>query len=520
MESDVLSQSGIIGAAPDRPQTLVFPDDQHNRELVANVHPQTWTNPKPSGRYNLLVVGAGTAGLVSAVGAAGLGAKVAIVEKHLLGGDCLNFGCVPSKALLRAARAAYDARRAEAYGVRASGVEVDFAAAMERMRRLRADISRNDSVRRLTALGIDVFIGEAKFAARDAVEVNGQRLDFARAVIATGARPASPAIPGLAEARFLTNETVFSVPGLPRRLVVIGAGPIGCEMAQAFRRFGSDVTLLSRAERLLPRDDPDAAATLSAQLEREGIRMEFGARISRVERRGGEKAVLYERRGTRSEAVSDDLLVAAGRVPNLDGLGLEAAGVRFDETGVQVDDCLRTSNRRVYSAGDVCSSFKFTHAADALARIVLQNALFFGRKRASALVIPWCTYTDPEVAHVGFHEQAARERGFDVATLTVPMAEVDRAVLDGEAEGFARVHVDRKRGRILGATLVARHAGEMIGEMALAVSAGMSLAAETRTIHPYPTQSEVWKRLGDAWNRSRLTPRVRRLLEHVFEWRR
>ncbi|CAN5789280.1 mercuric reductase [soil metagenome] len=510
---------GLVTRAHGR--ALILPDDDHNRALVENVHPPGWVNPTPAGRYNVVVLGAGTAGLVSAVGAAGLGAKVAIVERRLMGGDCLNFGCVPSKGLLRAARAVEEARNAGAFGVRIETPFIaDFSAAMERMRRLRAKISHNDSAHRLAELGVDVFIGEARFVATDAIEVDGQRLAFSRAVIATGTRPAVLPVPGLAEVGFLTNETVFSLTKLPPRLIVIGAGPVGCEMAQAFRRFGSEVTLVSHGPRLLRGEDADAAAVLSRRFQREGIRTVLGARILRIERRSEGKVVIYENQSSGGEVAGDEILVAVGREPNLEGLGLEAAGVEFDPRGVKVDDRLRTTNRRVYAAGDICSSYKFTHVADAMARVALQNALFFGRKKASELVIPWCTYTDPEVAHVGLYEEEAQERGFDVTTLTVPIEEIDRAILDGDDEGFARIHAEKKSGRVLGATLVASHAGEMIGEMSLAITAGLSLATVGKTIHPYPTQVEVWKRLGDAWSRTRLTPRVRGLFERYLRWRR
>lgn len=500
---------------------LILPDDGHNQTLVENVHPREWTNPTPSSRYNLVVIGAGTAGLVSAAGAAGLGAKVAIVERHLMGGDCLNFGCVPSKGILRSARAIADVKGAGEFGVRVPGpVDFDFDAAMARMRKLRAGISSNDSARRMAKLGVDVFFGQAKFVSRDEVEVDGGRLRFSRAVIATGARAATPSIPGLSEAGFLTNENVFSLTDLPKRLVVIGEGPIGCELAQAFRRFGSDVTILGRGTRLLPREDPDAAAVLRTQFERDGIRLVLGVKIGRVEKRGNAKAILFDEKTPHGEVVGDEILVGVGRAPNVEGLGLEAAGVDFDRSGVKVDGRLRSTNRRIYAAGDICSSYKFTHAADAMARIVLQNALFFGRKKVSALVIPWCTYTQPEVAHVGLYENQAREQGFDVATFTVPLGEMDRAVLDGEEEGFGRVHVHKKSGRILGATLVAQHAGEMIAEMSLAMTARLTLGTIAKTIHPYPTQAEIWKRLGDAWNRSRLTPKVQRLFQRYLRLRR
>ena len=501
------------------PASPVSPDDRHNRTLLAHVHPPGWKNPEPAGRYNMVVIGAGTAGLVSAVGAAGLGARVAIVERHLMGGDCLNYGCVPSKALIRASRAAADARGSAASGICTERVTVDFGKAMERMRELRAGIAHHDSAARLTGLGVDVFIGQARFTSRDTIAVDDQRLRFARAVIATGARAAVPPIPGLGSVDYLTNETVFSLTTLPRRLLVIGAGPIGCELAQAFARFGASVTLVSDSATVMPRDDPDAAAVVQNALEQDGIELLLGVTITRVELgSGGEKIVRFDRGGSTGLASGDALLVAAGRAPNVDGLGLDAAGVTFSPHGVTVDDQLRTSNARVFAAGDIASRFKFTHAADAMARIVIQNALFFGRKKASALVIPWATYTDPEVAHVGLTIDEVRARS-GVQTLTVPFEDVDRAVLDGATAGFARVHADRA-GHILAATIVAPHAGELIGEMSLAMTAGLTLGTVAGTIHPYPTQSEAWKKLGDQWNRGRLTPTVQTIFRGLLRWRR
>ncbi len=509
------AESPLESQRPLSDRLLLEPDDEHNRSLVENVHPTTWVNPKPSGKYNLVVIGGGTAGLVSAAGAAGLGAKVALIERHLMGGDCLNVGCVPSKALLKAAHVAHDLSKAETFGVRVeSEVRVDFDAVMGRMRRLRASISPNDSAHRFAKLGVDVYLGPASFVGPNQVEVGGQVLTFAKAVIATGGLATSLPVPGLAEAGFLTNETVFSLTKLPRRLVVIGAGPIGCELAQAFRRFGAEVSVVSLDPRLLPREDGDAAAILAAQFEREGVRTALGAKLERVERRGIDKVVVFDRGQGREELFVDEILVAAGRAPNVEGLKLELAGVEVQKSGVSVDDRLRTTNSRIFAAGDICSPYKFTHAADAMARIALQNALFFGRKKTSALVIPWCTYTDPEIAHVGLYENEAKERGYDVETFTTPLHDVDRAILDGETEGFARAHVDKRSGRILGATLVARHAGEMISEMSLAITAGLKIGDIAKTLHAYPTQAEAWKRLGDASQRGRLTPRVRA----VFLW--
>ncbi len=508
-------------AAPEAASPLLSPDDEHNRALMEHVHPPSWVNPTPAGRYNLVVVGAGTAGLVSALGAAALGARVALIERHLMGGDCLNVGCVPSKGVLRAARAIHAARGAAAFGVRGGeAADADFPAVMARVRRLRAGLAEHDSARRLAGLGVDVFLGDGRFVAPDAVEVGGARLRFARAVIATGARAAGLPVPGLAEAGFLTNETVFGLTELPRRLVIIGAGPIGCELGQAFRRFGAEVSIVSLDPRLLPREDPDAAAVLAARFEREGVHLSLGVKPASVSTRGRHKVLAFEGPGGPGEVAGEEILVAAGRAPNVEGLGLEAAGVAFGRAGVTVNDRLRTSNPRIYAAGDICSAYKFTHAADAMARIAIQNALFFGRKRASGLVIPWCTYTDPEIAHVGLYEEEARRRGLRVTTFTQPLADVDRAVLDGEAEGFARVHVEERSGRILGGTLVASHAGEMIGELVFAITAGLRAGSLATAIHPYPTQAEAWRRLGDAVNRRRLTPAVQTWLRRLLALRR
>jgi pyruvate/2-oxoglutarate dehydrogenase complex dihydrolipoamide dehydrogenase (E3) component len=501
---------------------VVEPWDRHNQALVANAHPATWENPEPAGRYNLVVLGAGTAGLVAAAGAAGLGARVALIERALMGGDCLTTGCVPSKSLIRAARAAADVRAAGQFGVQVPpGSRVDFGAVMERMRRLRAGISRADAAARFRDLGVDVFFGDARFAAPDAVRVADRTLGFARAVIATGARPAVPPISGLAEAGYLTNETVFGLTELPRRLAVIGAGPIGCELSQAFARFGAEVALFDGAERVLAREDADAAARLAQALRADGVALHLGVRIERVERDGAERIVCFEQGGVTARARVDEILVGVGRRPNVEGLGLDAAGVACDaQTGIAVSDRLRTSNPRIYAAGDVCSGYKFTHNSDAQARIVIQNALFRGRARASALTLPWCTYTDPEIGHVGLGEREARARGIPVRTFVQELADVDRAVLDGEAEGFVKVHVRARGDAIVGATIVARHAGEMLGELTLAMTRGIGLGTLAGVIHPYPTQAEAIRKLGDAYNRTRLTPAIKRLFGTWLRWNR
>lgn len=493
-------------------------DDDANAELVNLVQPPGWTNPRPAARYDLVVLGGGTAGLVSAVGAAGLGARVALVERHLLGGDCLNVGCVPSKAMLRSARVVGELRRAASLGVTAGEVTVDFPGVMQRMRRRRASIAHHDSAARLQSLGIDVFFGTAAFTDRESVVVDGRYLRFKKAVIATGGRPSAPPVPGLNDVPFLTNESVFTLTELPRRLLVIGAGPIGCELAQAFARFGATVTVFDRASQLLPREDPDAAAVLHQHFRRDGITLALGAALGECRRVDGEIHLRYrmDAAGTDHEVAGDALLVAAGRAPNIEALNLGAAGIEATAQGVVVDDRLRTSNPRVYASGDVCSPYKFTHAADALSRVVLQNALFHGWKKASALVIPWVTYTDPEVAHVGLTHDEGKKAG--VAEISVPLSDIDRAVVDDETDGFVRVY--HERGRLRGATIVAPHAGELIGEFTYAMTHGGTLSALSATVHPYPTVGEAFRKAGDAYRRQSLTPRVRRWLQRYFAWTR
>jgi pyruvate/2-oxoglutarate dehydrogenase complex dihydrolipoamide dehydrogenase (E3) component len=462
--------------------------------------------------------------LVAAAGAAGLGAKVALIERQRLGGDCLVHGCVPSKALLKSARVAASVRDASRFGVEVPhGVRVDFAKVTQRMRDLRASIAPHDSAERFRGLGVDVFFGEGRFVGSDTMEVGGQTLRFRRAVIATGSRPTIPAIPGLSESRFVTNETVFSLDELPKRLTVLGAGPIGCELSQAFARFGSQVTLITTGSTLLPKEDSIAASIVEAAMQRDGIEIVKNARLARVERGDAELRSDAETRlwiepivGCRS---TDALLIAVGRTPNVVSLDLNKAGIEFDpHNGAIVNDNFRTSNPRVFAAGDVCSKFKFTHAADAMARIVLQNALFPGRGKGSSLVIPRCTYTDPEIAAVGLTEAEARELNIAVDVLTEQLLDNDRAVLDGDTDGFAKVLLKRGTDQIVGATIVAANAGEMLNELTLAMTAKIGFGTLAKTIHPYPTQVEVIKRLADQFQRRRLTPTAKRWLARWFAW--
>jgi len=512
----------------DKP--IVLPDDEHNRTLVQNVHPPAWVNPDPTGRYNIVVIGAGTAGLVTAVIAAGVGAKVALIEKHLMGGDCLNVGCVPSKGVIRASRTWAEVRRADEFGLHVPpGVKYDFGAAMARMRKLRARISHTDSVHRYKSLGVDVFIGSAHFSGPDAVVVEGpsgnRTLRFAKAAICTGARASSPPTPGLQEAGYLTNETVFTLTELPSRLGVIGAGPIGCELAQAFARFGSQVYLVEALHGIMPNEDRDAAEIVLESMVRDGIKLLCCGKDLKVNKTAGGKRLTVDSHGQHYDLTVDEILVGVGRTPNVEGLGLETVGVEYDKTGVKVNDRLQTTNPRIYAAGDICSRYKFTHAADAMAQILIQNALFphpLGLAYASveSLIMPWCTFTEPEVAHVGIYEAEAKQKGIEVETYTYKLDEVDRAILDGEDRGFARVHVQKGTDKILGATIVASHAGDMISEFSVLMKAGAGLKTITGTIHPYPTQAEVNKKVANAWRKAHFTERQKKILRKWFAWTR
>ncbi|MGI0492758.1 mercuric reductase [Alkalinema pantanalense CENA528] len=499
----------------------LFPHDRYNQELLNQVHPADWQNPQPQSTYDLVVIGAGTAGLVVAAGAAGLGLglRVALVERHLMGGDCLNFGCVPSKALIRAARSVFDVRESQEFGVHVpEGIEVDFSAVMERLRSIRSTISHHDSAARFRDLGIDVFLGNACFTSEHTISVENQALKFKKAVIATGTRAAQPEVPGLAEAGYLTNETVFSLTERPRRFAIVGGGPIGCELAQAFQRLGSQVILLHKNDHVLDREDPAAAEIVQNALIAEGVELHLGCKIQHVQQTETGKVLQLQSSEKLLELTVDEILVAAGRQPNLEGLNLEAVGVEYDaRRGVRVNDYLQTTQSNIYAAGDICMDWKFTHAADAAARIVIKNMLFspfgLGRSRLSQLVMPWVTYTDPEVAHVGLYEADAAQQGIATDSITIPFDRVDRAMTDSETTGFVKILHKKGSDQILGATIVARHAGEMINEITLAIVAGKGLNTLSTVIHPYPTQAEGIKKAADAYRKTLLTPSSQQLLK-------
>ena len=489
--------------AQTQDQAPTAPQDAHERQRIADLRPQAWVNPAPTGRYPLVIIGAGPAGLAAAETAASRGIKVALVECDSIGGTCLNNGCVPSKAIIRSSRLYAEMRDAARYGAQVpSDIRVDFAATMERMRRIRAHIGRTSSIRHLANAGVDVFFGQAEFVGADALMVGTSRLDFDHALIATGARPQEPSIPGLAEAGYLTHESVFHLTELPRRLLVIGGGPIGCEQAQAFCRLGAHTTIVQNKPLFLQNEERDAAQILSAALARDGVEVRLNTRVLRIHLENGEKRVDLVSDDYRNTITVDAILAGVGRLPNVEGLGLQAAGVECDvRRGILVDDFLCTTNPRIHAAGDVCLEHKYAHTAAVSAQMAVRNALFGEAARWSAQIIPWCTFTDPEIAHVGMYVREANQRRIPVKTFTILMHEVDRAITDSEEAGFVKIHVREDRDEILGATIVARHAGDMINEITLAMGAGIGLRTLATTIHAYDTLAEAIQRAAAAFVR-------------------
>ncbi len=479
--------------------------DKYNRKLLQNVFPADWKNPKPADLYDLVVIGGGPGGLTAAVNACQLNAKVAVVEKEHLGGECLNVGCIPSKALLRCSRVAADVRDASEYGIEIPrGWKIDFPAVMERVRRLRSEISSGDAPTKLNELGADVFLGMAHFTGTHQLQVGGQTLRFKKAIIATGTQPVRLTSPGLKETGYLTNQTVFNLTTLPPRLAVIGGGPIGCEMAQAFQRFGSKVTFITHNANLLPKDDPTATELLKKVMLAEGVHILVKSEVERFEKRGKEKVLHLK---GKKQLVVDEILIAVGRVPAVEGLDLQKAKVTFDlKTGIAAEDSMQTSNPDIYAIGDVSWRYKFTHVSKEMGRLAVQNALNGGQFKRSSLVIPWCTYTDPEIAHVGLSEKEAEERDIPIKTIMVELAHIDRAVVDGETIGFAKLHVKEGTDQLLGATVMARHAGDMISELSVAIASQKGLTVLAQAIHPFPTQSEVIRSAAEALQKSMKKP--------------
>jgi pyruvate/2-oxoglutarate dehydrogenase complex dihydrolipoamide dehydrogenase (E3) component len=473
---------------------------------------------KGEGVYNVVVIGAGTAGLVTAAGTAGLGGRVALIERNLMGGDCLNFGCVPSKALISSARLIQQIRESEKWGLDRQTPEFAFEKVFERMRARRAKIAPNDSQERFESLSVDVFRGEARFVSPHEIEVDGQKLRAKNFVIATGSRATVPKIEGIESVPYFTNETIFDeLKESPESVIVLGGGPIGCELGQAFSRLGAKVTIVQRSTQLLPREDVEVAEFMQKRFMAEGICVRLKAGAKHVSIGDGKVALEF---ADAEPMTSDAMLIAAGRTPNLRALNLEAAGVDYDERGVKVNACLQTSQPHIYAAGDITNRLKFTHTADFTARIVVRNILMpfqFLRQKVDWSVVPWCTYTDPEVAHVGLGEKEAKQKNIEYDLFVVPLEDVDRAVVESEETGFAKILAAKGSDKILGATIVAPHAGDLLHEFVLAMSAGIGLGKIASTIHAYPTFAELARKAGDKYNKTRLTPRTKKIFTWLYE---
>ena len=490
---------------------------------------------KGEGTYNVVVIGAGTAGLVTAAGTAGLGGRVALIEGNKMGGDCLNFGCVPSKALISSARLIRRIRDAEKWGLDRQEPRFAFEKIFERMRNCRAQIAPNDSQERFESLGVDVFRGEAKFLSPDEVQVGDEILRAKNFVIATGSRATIPKIAGIETVKFFTNETIFDeLSAKPESMIILGSGPIGCELAQTFCRLGVRVTILQRGDQLLPKEDRDVAHFLERRLVSEGVRIVKNAHVHSVAMGNAGKVALelldrQPRNDRSSRSVSesdrpaeitffaDALLIAIGRTPNLQSLDLKSAGVEFSEKGIRVNHLLQTSQSHIYAVGDVIGSFQFTHMADAQARVVVRNILVpfqFLRQKMDYSVVPWCTYVDPEIATVGLNESAAKKQNIEYNLIVQEVREVDRAVVESESAGFAKLLLAKGSDRILGATLVCDHAGDLLPEFVLAMRHRIGLGGISSTIHVYPTFAELARKLGDKYNKTRLTP----MAQKIFRW--
>ncbi len=473
---------------------------------------------KGTGKYNVVVIGAGTAGLVTAAGTAGLGGRVALIERNQMGGDCLNFGCVPSKALISSARLIANIRRASDWGLEKQEPQFVFEQIFARMRERRAQIAPNDSQERFESLGVDVFRGEAHFASPHEVVVDGVSLRAKNFVIATGSRAAIPKIDGLENVPFYTNETIFDeLRERPASMIVLGGGPIGCELGQALARLGVKITIVHNSKQLLPPEDPDVAKEMQKRFEAEGIEVRLNAKAQRASQ-SGKRITLEFQKG--DPITADALLIAAGRTPNLRSLNLEAAGVAYDKHGVTTNDYLQTSQPHIYAAGDITNRLKFTHTADFTARTVVRNILMpvqLLRQKMNFDVVPWCTYTDPEVAHVGLGEKAAEEKEIDYDLFTVPLTEIDRAVVESEEEGFVKVLTKKGSDEILGVTLVGPHAGDLLHEFVLAMKQGIGLGAIAATIHAYPTFAELARKAGDKYSKTRLTPTAKKIFNWLYQ---
>lgn len=496
------------------------------RKIVAFIRSRRVLRPYPKPRrfdYNIAVIGGGSAGLVSAYIAAAVKARVVLIEKHHMGGDCLNTGCVPSKALIRSARMLHYAKRAKDYGFQQATVEFDFAEVMERVQRVIRQIEPHDSVARYQGLGVEVIQAEAKIVSPYAVEVDGRTLTAKNIIIATGARPTVPPIEGLETVGYLTSDTVWGLRQRPRRLLVLGGGPIGCELAQSFQRLGSEVVLVQRGDQLLPREDQEVARLVEERFRQDGMQVLTSHTAQRAERVAGQRVLVCEHLGAEVRIEFDQLLIALGRKANVQGFGLEALGIKLAPGGtIEADEFLRTNYPNIFVCGDVTGPYQFTHTAAHQAWYAAVNALFqpLKRFRVDYSVIPWATFTDPEVARVGLNELEALEKGIAYEVSTYGIDDLDRAIADGEAHGLVKVLTVPGKDRILGVTIVGSHAGELIAEFVMAMKHGLGLNKILGTIHIYPTLAEANKYVAGVWRRQHQPQALLRWVARFHSWRR
>jgi len=528
--SEVKLRPGTKDERPAASEVSVAPMDEHNTKLVNNVHPPDYENPDPLEKYDLVVIGAGVTGLLSVIMGKALGKKCALIERHYMGGDCLNIGCVPSKALIACAKRFHEVLNCAEFGIRLppGDINIDFGFVMQRMREIRAGISEHDSVARYSRDFCEhVFLGHAQFTSDNTVEVGGKTLVFDKAMIATGASAAIPPIPGLVGMPHLTNANFFNLTDLPPRVSIVGCGPIGLEMAQSLKRFGSQVICFEALPQLLPREDKDAAECLKSALMKDGLEIKVGVKIKRVE--SSEEGELFcapwktfklvlDVDGEEVVYESEALLNATGRAPNVHGIGLDVVGVEYDNNiGVHINEFFQTTNPNIYASGDCATPYKFTHSADFMARIAIRNMFLGDTNKLSQLIIPWATYTDPEVAHVGLYEYELEEKGIEFESFKRDLAAVDRCKCEGIKEGFVKITVRKGTDEILGATIVGPNAGDLISELTVCIQCNIGAGQLAGVIHPYPTVGESIRQCAAGYNKYWRTPAVNRVLDILLQ---
>lgn len=473
------------------------------------------SNPALTMKYDLIVIGGGSGGLVAAAGAAKLGARVALVEKNKLGGECLWTGCVPSKALIHSAKIAHSVETAHEYGLGKHKNKLNFPIVINRVQRVIKAIQPHDSPERFRKMGVDVIFGNPSFVDKHTLAVGKKTLKARKFIIATGSRPYDLPIKGLKEAGYLTNETIFTHKIFPKTFLIIGGGPIGAEMAQAYARLGSNVYLFERGPHILSKEDPEASKVIERVFKREGITVLKNMDITKVNKKSGKKVIQYKQNGKNKNVIGDEILLAVGRAPNIEGLNLAGIGVEHDKRKVPVNQKMQTSVANIYAIGDVAGGYLFTHTASYEATIALRNALFPFSSRADYSVVPWATFTDPEVARVGVTEADVKEQGIEHYVLNKPFKDADRAQAEGETNGFAKIITDTK-GRILGVTIVGANAGELLPEFVLAMKNNLKITDIVNAIHVYPTLAEIGKAAGTQYYEKKLTPLVKKIIKFII----